>query len=675
MPTIITQGALSAEGFGFSAPSGVTPVYIEDVFNTYLYTGNSGTQTVTTNLDLSTKGGLIWIKNRTNGQTGHALTDTARGPGTGTSSAATNILASNSTSGTGGGVPNGSDYLSAFTTTGFTVVSGGGANAATRIANRSADNYVAWTFEKQAKFFDVVTYTGNGVAGRTVSHNLGSVPGCIMIKRTDATSGWAVYHRSLANTEYLVLNTTAIKVTGATTYWNSTTPTSTVFTLGTATDVNASGGTYVAYLFAHNAGGFGLNGTDNVITCGSYVGTGTTNNTVTLGYEPQFLLFKTADTAVGNWFMIDTMRQFGIQQSTYVYANTTAGDASANSSVTPTATGFSVLATTNAYNQLGVTYVYIAIRRGPMKSPTSGTTVFSPISSGNATGTTQTTNFVIDSQWKSKNAGDTLNATVDDRLRTVSVTSTASGRYLTTSSATAEITTQDTTQFFNNTGFQNPTYYGGVNTIFWSFARAPSFFDTVLYTGTGSNTTQTHNLGVVPELIIIKRRNATGAWSAYSANLSNTEYLVLNTTAAKATGATYWNSTTPTSSVFSLGTAADVNASGGTYTSYLFASCPGVSKVGSYTGTGALQTINCGFTSGARFVLIKRTDTTGDWFVYDSARGISSGNDPYILFNTTAGEVTGTNYVDTDTTGFKVTAAAPAGLNANGGNYIFLAIA
>ena len=108
---------------------------------------------------------------------------------------------------------------------------------------------------------------------------------------------------------------------------------------------------------------------------------------------------------------------------------------------------------------------------------------------------------------------------------------------------------------------------------------------------------------------------------------------------------------------------------------YLFATCKGVSKVGSYTGTGALQTIACGFTSGARFVLIKRTDSTGDWYVWDSTRGITSGNDPYLLMNSTPAEVIATNYVDTDTAGFKVTAAAPADINAVGGTYIFLAIA
>ena len=145
--------------------------------------------------------------------------------------------------------------------------------------------------------------------------------------------------------------------------------------------------------------------------------------------------------------------------------------------------------------------------------------------------------------------------------------------------------------------------------------------------------------------------------------------------AAVTTGSVFWNTTTPTSTVFSIGVNANVNTSAVTYVAYLFATCPGVSKVGSYTGTGAAQNINCGFSASARYVLIKRTDSTGDWYVYDSARGISSGNDPYLLMNSSAAEVTGTNYVDTFASGFALTATAPAALNANGGSYIFLAIA
>jgi hypothetical protein len=127
--------------------------------------------------------------------------------------------------------------------------------------------------------------------------------------------------------------------------------------------------------------------------------------------------------------------------------------------------------------------------------------------------------------------------------------------------------------------------------------------------------------------------------------------------------------------VFSVNSNADVNESGQSFIAYLFATCPGVSKVGSYTGTGALQTVNCGFTTGARFIMLKRTDVAGDWYFYDSSRGITSGNDPYMFMNATGTNVTTTNYVDSTSVGFQVTAAAPAALNASGGNFIFLAIA
>lgn len=624
--------------------------YIEDVFSTWLYTGNGTAQTITNNIALSTNGGMVWIKSRSD-VSNHAIYDTSRG--------ALYDIASNTTSGqtlqaTG---------LTAFGTTGFTI------GALAKI-NTSSSTYVSWTFRKQAKFFDVVTYTGTGSA-TTIAHNLGSVPGCIMIKRTDTTTNWAVYHRSLANTQYLILNTTAGAATG-TTYWNSTTPTSTVFSLGTSGDVNASGGTYVAYLFAHNAAGFGSAGTDNVISCG-LAQTTSTDAVVNLGWEPQFVLYKASSTA-GAWRMFDNMRGIptGGNDAQLIPNSSNAEDVTSNF-IDLSATGFTLNVAAENPNQ---DFVYIAIRRGPMKTPTVGTSVFSPITSSTS-GQVNTTNFPVDAQiWAMRGGGVRISLVVD-RLRGVGTGgSTNDGVFLSTSLTDAELGTgSNTSRSWNNTGFQTPGYAGSTPEIFWNFGRAPGFFDEVCYTGTGANTTQTHNLGVVPELIIVKSRSGATAWQVYSSVLANTEYLVLNTNAAKATGATRWNSTTPTSTVFSLGTASEVNTSSATYVAYLFATVSGVSKVGSYTGTGALQTVNCGFTTGARFVLIKRTDSTGDWYVWDSARGITSGNDPYLLLDSSAAEVTGTNYVDTDATGFKVTAAAPADLNASGGTYIFLAIA
>jgi hypothetical protein len=108
---------------------------------------------------------------------------------------------------------------------------------------------------------------------------------------------------------------------------------------------------------------------------------------------------------------------------------------------------------------------------------------------------------------------------------------------------------------------------------------------------------------------------------------------------------------------------------------YLFATVAGISKVGSYTGTGNDLNVDCGFSTGARFILIKRKDASGDWYVWDSLRGIVVGNDPYLLLNTTAAQVTNTDYIDPLASGFTVTSSAPAALNASGGTYLFYAIA
>jgi hypothetical protein len=207
--------------------------------------------------------------------------------------------------------------------------------------------------------------------------------------------------------------------------------------------------------------------------------------------------------------------------------------------------------------------------------------------------------------------------------------------------------------------------------------RAPGFMDVSCYTGNGvAGRTVPHNLTVVPELIIVKRRNTSANWLVYCSGLTSAAYsLVLNSPNAEDLDSAMWNSTNPTSSVFTVGTSLSTNGNNSTYVSYLFASCPGVSKVGSYTGTGTTQVINCGFTAGSRFVMIKRTNNTGNWFVWDSARGIVAGNDPYLLLNLDNAEVTNTDFIDTASTGFEISSTAPAAINASGGTFIFLAIA
>jgi hypothetical protein len=259
-----------------------------------------------------------------------------------------------------------------------------------------------------------------------------------------------------------------------------------------------------------------------------------------------------------------------------------------------------------------------------------------------------------------------------DRLRGITSTTGNSTRSIT--SSTAAEGAKPVVQNTNNTGFQVGPYYAGSSHIAHSFRRAPGFFDVVCYTGTGANRTITHNLGVVPEMMIVKMRSGVEDWGVYTAATGNTGSLRLNTTGTLIVQSVVWNNTSPTASVFSVGTNSMVNANGSTYVAYLFASCPGVSKVGNYTGNGSSQTINCGFTGGARFFLVKRTDSTGDWWVYDSARGIVSSSDPALRLNSTAAGVTSADAVDTDSTGLIVNQESTCNINVNGATYIYLGI-
>ena len=635
-----------------AAPSGEA-VYVESVFSTYLYTGTGASQTITNNINISTNGGLVWIKGRS-GATGHRLTDTVRGA---TKSLESNSTAAEATESTG---------LTAFGTTGFTI----GADAD---YNTNTATYVSWTFREQAKFFDVVTYTGNGTQGRSVSHNLGSAPGWMVVKRTDGVDNWRVYHRSLGGTKFMSLDTTAAAGT-ANTLWNDADPTSTVFYLGNDASVNGNGMSYVAYLFAHDAGGFGASGADNVISCGSFTTSAGGTATVTLGYEPQFLLVKTS-AVTGSWQMIDIMRGMPVGSACSDLAANSSAAEGTGYTYSPTATGFTFA------TEASRTYIYIAIRRGPMKTPTSATTVFG-LNARTGTGAiaTVTGSTGVDDAVLIKNRGAAVGDLFAARL-------TGTG-YLETSSSATEVAAGTTILQANPWDVMDGVKVGTTSTITnasantfinYLFSRAPGFFDVVCYTGTGSaGVTVSHNLGVAPELIITRVRNFTGEdWVVSYSNGSTIIAGYLNKTDAFANSSTAPSTdiTSLTSTTYTLNTSNRRVNGLYNYVAYLFATVAGVSKVGSYTGTGALQTINCGFAAGARFVLIKRTDTTGDWWVYDSARGISSGNDPYLFLNSTAAEVTGTNYVDTASTGFQVTAAAPAGLNANGGTYIFLAIA
>jgi len=367
--------------------------------------------------------------------------------------------------------------------------------------------------------------------------------------------------------------------------------------------------------------------------------------------------------------MLDNMRGFSQTTDAWLRANSSAAESTAYTIATPTATGF-VTDSTNIIDPSS-TYIYIAIRRGPMKTPTTGTSVLSvKLYAATTTSATVTHDVTFDAEINANRTVAIEKFLFVDSLRGINGQALVSANSNIEASFPTYWSRQSQRTMYAPSAFDGwwASASGTNNHVSYGLVRAPGFFDVVCYTGTGTTASYNHNLGVTPELIIKKCRSATSDWAVYSAALGSGYNLRLQLVNAAAVSGV-WGA--PTSTTFTTNNDANTQ----TFVAYLFATVAGVSKVGSYTGTGTTNQINCGFTGGARFVLIKRTDSTGDWYVWDSARGIVAGNDPYLLLNSTAAEVTGTDYVDTYSAGFEISSTAPAAINANGGSFIFLAIA
>ena len=635
-----------------SGGAGGDKVYVEDVFGTFLYVGDTSatSRTLTTGMDFDDKGGLAWFKRRTNQGDGQ-IYDTVR-------SGLKYLVPSSSSGEAAQGSP--ADLIS-FNSDGVTI----GQNSP---VNASGEDIALWQFLKQPGFFDIQTYTGNN-SGQTLTHDLECVPAMILIKRTDFGDDWIVYHvgsDSSAPEDYsLKLNETDARSNndGA---FNDTAPTSTHFTVGNSGAVSQGGKSFVAYLFAGTNDSdsqiFGDASDEAIIKCGSYTGGTDGSVFVDLGFEPQFLILKKINGS-SHWAIMDTMRGLNADQGT---GKPTRINANENDAENTTGLNGAYVAANGFYpwgnnggdwNDPNGTYIYIAIRR-PMKTPTAGTEVFA-VARGDSSGDPEfISGFPVDFAFY-KDVDHVANWDVGARL------------------------IPKTTMHFNatnaETGFtpfmfdyQNGVIDGAFSSDFyaWMFKRATGCFDALAYTGNGSSSGRNiiHNLKAVPELMIVKCRSASDAWMVYSSAIGNTKYLTLNSTAAEATSSLRWNNTTPTDSVFTVGGSGTVNSNGETYIAYLFATLAGVSKVGSVTHSGTTD-VDCGFSAGARFVMAKRTDSSGNWFVYDSTRGIVAGNDPYLLLNSSAAGVTNTDYIDPLSSGFTLTSSFTAG------TYIFLAIA
>jgi hypothetical protein len=633
-------------------------VYVDDVFSTYLYTGTGSVQTITNNIDLADEGGLVWTKSRSNGSTNyeHALIDTERGWGL--------EIQSNSTAAETGPID---QRIREFTSTGYVV----GNSVRYNEGPTQATTYASWTFRKAPGFFDVVTYTGNGVAGREVAHNLGSVPGMVIVKSTSGSGNWVVQHIGTASLASLYLNENYASWTSDNTgYWNNTAATSSSFTLGTSGQVNGSGVEYVAYVFAHDAQDFGTDSDESIIKCGSYTGNGSTDGPeIDLGFEAQWVLIKNTGTAA-NWIMADNMRGMSSGgNDPYLQPNSDAAEYTSYDWIQPTASGFKLTNNGISLNSSGSPYIYMAIRRPHKPAEEFDATDLFNTDAGRSDGLSPAYELGFPPDMGIQKA---INGSVDGNYIFSRLTG---NKYVFTDATSVEATGSAITWDYMN-GIMD--YFNGVSFYnAWGWRRAPGFFDVVTYDGflsSGGSGSKAHNLNAVPEMMVFKNRSTAYGWYVWHKDITAQHYLRLDQNAAETNFAADWVGADADNINFGYGHIAS-SQTGYSYIAYLFATVPGISKIGSYTGTGSDLNVDCGFSAGARFILIKRTDSTGDWYYWDTLRGIVAGNDPYLLLNSSAAQVTNTDYIDPLASGFTVTSSAPAALNASGGTYIFYAIA
>ena len=327
--------------------------------NPVTYTGNGTTQSIT---NVNFQPGFVWVKERS-GANSHMLCDVVRG--------VTKILFSNLNN----LEDTDANSITAFGSDGFSVGSSGNVNA-------NNDTYVSWNWKaggsassntdgtitssvsaNTTSGFSALTYSANNTAGATVGHGLGSVPEMIMVKeKSGSINDWTVYHATQGNTTRGVLNET--NVWGSNAAWNNTTPTSSVFTIGSGSNVNRSGSTYAAYCFT---------GVKGFSKFGSYVGNGNADGTfIYTGFKPAYFVIKRTD-ATENWYCTDIKRNpINPVDNELLLLNSDTATITTSYPVDFLSNGFKIRGNNNITNASGGTYIYMAFAENPLVANTSG---------------------------------------------------------------------------------------------------------------------------------------------------------------------------------------------------------------------------------------------------------------------------------------------------------------
>ncbi len=650
-----------------SAAGGAGPD-VDEVFSTHLYYGNGSNRNIVNGLDLSGEGGITWVKGRTNGVP-HYIANTESG---------------------GGGFHHRiNDGQNTTTTAGITGFNSNGFSLGTatdfNYNNATYGHFASWSFRNHPSFFKVIKYTGNGTS-QTINHGLDCEVGAVLVHSEDNSRDGVWWHRGLNNasngTGYLLADSNQNETT-ASLIWNSTAPTSTTVSVGASTYTNSNNEEYIMYVFAHNDGDgvFGPNGDQDIIKCGVYTGTGSEsiNSVVDLGFEPQWIMVKRI-TGYDNWIMLDNMRGWFPDRYTNTnglavkfYTNT-AGTESDDSLLYPLANGFALTNNSSQVNGDSQKYVYIAIRRGPLNPPTDAEDVFKAVYQSDDKPTAPS-GFVTDMMVRMYSISNANYPMFSTRFQ--------GKRYFRTSANASEATLSNHAWDFMD-GFGDGIGGGTTNITYHCWKRAPQFLDLVRYDGAGTNGQRIdHQLGIVPSMIWIKRRDSSTDWAVWHKDLNEgvdaeDYHLHLNSSTTENTGKEFgqYNSYYPTETDFEVGESTLTNSTNGRYLAMVFGEIDGVSKMGRYTGNGTNQNIDCGFTNGARYILIKCVNSSAraPWVVVDHNRGINAGTEPTDIYSSGDANLT-IDCIDPYSAGFNVVQEGNRSLNFNGSKYIYYAIA
>ena len=344
--------ALCSQNFATPTVGATSTTLAGKYFNPVLYTGNGSTLSVT---GVGFQPDWVWAKVRST--TGiHGLFDVVRG--------VTKVLSSDTTS-----AENTLSGVTAFNSDGFSLGSDWNLNGGTYVAwnwkagatavTNTAGTITSSVSASTTSGFSVVTYSGNGTAGATVGHGLGVTPAMVIVKsRTISPSAWRSYNKNLANAATtLDLNSDAAADGTNASSFNSTAPTSSVFSLGTSDSTNNSSATYVAYCFAEVTG---------FSKFGSYVGNGSTDGTfVYTGFKPRFIMVKSTGSA--SWMMYDTARSTYNVDAIVLAANLNLAELNSTDwYMDILSNGFKLRTTYGQVNNSGTQFIFMAFAEAPI---------------------------------------------------------------------------------------------------------------------------------------------------------------------------------------------------------------------------------------------------------------------------------------------------------------------